>query len=75
MENQLKPNVHYVEVSNDWGDLDEKVEWCNNNQDSCLEIINNAQAYMERFKDIRKEKKIERRVLRRYFEILYPAQE
>ena len=34
--------VHYVPVENDFSDLDEKIQWCIDNDDKCKEITMNA---------------------------------
>jgi len=67
MESELIPNYHYVLLKDDFSDLIEKVEWCNNNQDKCKEIIKNAHKFMDQFKDLNEQKKIENEVLRIYF--------
>ncbi len=38
--------VHYVPVENDFSDLDEKIEWCMNNNDKCKEIVANAKKFV-----------------------------
>lgn len=38
----LKKWVHYVPVENDFSDLNEKIEWCRNNNEKCKEIIKNS---------------------------------
>jgi len=51
MEDHLEPGIHYILIKDDWSDLKEKIEWCEENQDKCLEIIKNANAYVQRFVD------------------------
>ena len=51
MEDHLEPDVHYILIKDDWSDLKEKIEWCEKNQEKCLKIINNANAYVQRFVD------------------------
>ena len=47
----LKPNVHYVEVKEDFSNLEEKVEWCRENDGLCREIAENGKKFMlENFK-------------------------
>ena len=70
IEPNLKPGVHYVEVSDDWSDLDSKLEWCRDNQDRCLEIVENANRYIDNFRDYERETEIELEVLREYFKKL-----
>jgi hypothetical protein len=68
MEDKLLPDVHYIEVSDDFSDLQEKLIWCENNQDFCKTVIKNANIYMQQFLDEEKERSIERRVLELYFD-------
>jgi len=70
MEDKLIPDFHYVLLKDDFSDLEEKLEWCNNNQDKCKEMIKNANKYMSQFSDITKEEEIEIKVINKYFEIL-----
>lgn len=42
----LKPYIHYVPVNNDFSNLNEQIEWCQNNQDKCKEITNNAKKFV-----------------------------
>jgi hypothetical protein len=68
MEDTLIPNVHYIQVNDDFSDLEDKINWCENNQQSCKIIIHNANRYMQQFKDEQNELAIERRVLELYFD-------
>ena len=45
MEETLLDGIHYIRVNDDFSDLQEKYEWCEKNQDACIEIINNANKY------------------------------
>lgn len=40
---KLVPGMHYIECNPDYSDLIEKIEWCKEYRDSCIEIGNNAQ--------------------------------
>ena len=69
MESKLEPWVHYVPVGKDFSDLIEKYQWAENNQDKCIQIIKNANLFMDsNFGDIEKEKKIEQLVLKYYLD-------
>ena len=37
---------HYVPISNDFSDLNEKIEWCILNDDKCKQIAKNAKAFV-----------------------------
>ena len=70
METTLIPNFHYVLIKDDFSDLKEKLIWCNNNQEQCKNIINNAHAHMRQFENNENEKKLEEAVINKYFTIL-----
>ncbi|KAJ3071766.1 capsule-associated protein CAP1 [Podochytrium sp. JEL0797] len=44
---QLIPFVHYVPFKLDYSDLEERLEWLQNNEDKAKEIVTNAQALMK----------------------------
>ena len=70
METTLIPNYHYVLLKNDYSDLEEKLHWCNNNQNKCIQIIKNANFFMYQFKNEIIESFIEDKVLSKYFELV-----
>jgi hypothetical protein len=41
----FKEWVHYVPIENDFSDLNEKIEWCINNDKKCKEIAENARQF------------------------------
>ena len=55
MEGKLKPNEHYIEIAQDFSDLEEKLEFAKNNSEWVEEMIQRNQAYVEEFKDDDKE--------------------
>jgi hypothetical protein len=69
METTLIPNFHYVLLQDDFSDLLEKVEWCNNNQDKCKEIVKNANSFMKQFSNNLYEEELEKSVLNQYFNL------
>jgi len=69
METTLIPNKHYILLNDDFSDLQEKLEWCNNNQDKCIEIIKNANEFMKQFSDKKMEENLEIQVLNTYFRL------
>lgn len=38
----LKPYIHYIPVKKDLSDLIDKIKWCQNNDNECRQIANNA---------------------------------
>ena len=70
METTLIPNHHYVLLKDDFSDLEDKLNWCNNNQSKCKEIIKNANEYMSQFKDNEREEILEKEVISKYFDIV-----
>ena len=71
METTLIPNYHYLLLKDDFSDLEEKMKWCNSNQNECVKIIKNANNFMKQFSNNEKEKKLEQDVINKYFDILY----
>lgn len=48
-EPMLKPYVHYVPVRSDLQDLVKQVKWCIKNDDICKNIVNNANAFYNKY--------------------------
>jgi len=69
MEGKLIPNVHYIQIKDDYSDLIDKINYYINNQGKALEIIKNANNYTEQFKNKKTEDLISMAVLERYFSI------
>lgn len=67
MERFLKPFVHYIPLSDDYSDLEEKYNWCLKNENKCIEISKNATNYIEQFLDEDKELAIRKGIMKRYF--------
>jgi len=70
METTLIPNYHYMLLKDDYSDLEEKLHWCNNNQDKCTQIIRNANFFMDQFNNEIVESYIEDKVLSKYFDLV-----
>lgn len=66
MEETLIPNIHYIEIKNDFSDLIEKIDWCNDNPSVCKNIVYNANLYMEQFENKNIEEKLEEIVIKNY---------
>jgi len=41
-DQELIPNVHYIQCKSDYSDLIDKIEWCKSHRDNCVKIGNNA---------------------------------
>ena len=67
MEGTLKPNVHYVAIKEDFSDLEERLTYYLENETEALEIIRNANAYVQKFKNTRLERLFSLLVLDKYF--------
>lgn len=70
MEKYLIPDYHYILLKDDFSDLYDKYIWCQNNQNKCIEIINNANKFMEQFKNNKLEEEIEEKVINTYFNLI-----
>ena len=67
MEGKLKDGVHYIKVKDDFSDAEEKIKFYMNENDKCLEIIDNAQKFVRQFKDVKQESLIQLLILKQYF--------
>lgn len=67
MEGTLIPGFHYVEIKDDFSDLDEKLAYYTDHYDEAWQIISNAHAYIKQFQDPMRERYISIKVLERYF--------
>jgi Glycosyl transferase family 90 len=45
----LEPYTHYVPVKNDLSDLYDMIRWCRDNDERCVQIIKNANAFYEKY--------------------------
>ena len=45
----LKPYVHYVPIKEDLSDIITQIKWCRDNEDKCMEIINNANSFYNKY--------------------------
>lgn len=69
MESMLEPWIHYIPLKYDYSDLIEKYKWAESNQDKCVEIIKNANLFIDsNFGDKEKEERIERAVFKYYYD-------
>ncbi len=59
----LVAGYHYVEVSRDFSDLLEKIEWCRAHDEECRQIAENGKEFMKQFQDGEKEAMLEHLVV------------
>ena len=70
METTLVPNVHYILLKDDFSDLRQKLNWCNNHPNKCKNIIKNAHKFMAQFANKRQEEQLEVDLVHKYFNIM-----
>lgn len=68
MEGQLLPDVHYVQLKDDYSDIEEKVNYYLHHPEESLEIIRQANLYCEQFKNSKQETLLSLLVMQQYFE-------
>ena len=68
MEGLLVADVHYIIIKDDYTDLEQRLNYYINNQDKALQIIENANAYVQQFKNQENETLISLLTLKKYFE-------
>lgn len=69
MEGTLIPNYHYIEVKEDFSDLEERLTYYLEHPKEAETIIQHAHEYVNQFKDKKREKLIGLLTLKKYFEI------
>ncbi|MBL4941578.1 MAG: lipopolysaccharide A protein [Colwellia sp.] len=69
MEGTLIANHHYVELKEDYSDLDEKIEYYNTHIEEAQKTINNANDYVKQFQNSKQELLISLLVLQKYFKL------
>ena len=68
MEGKLVAGHHYVQLADDFGDLEDKIEHYLKNLDEALAIVKNANIYVAQFLNKKREQYISRMVLTKYLE-------
>jgi hypothetical protein len=75
MEGTLIPNYHYVQIKDDYSDLEDQLSYYNTHTKEALKIIKNAQLYVSQFKNYEQEDLISFLVLEKYFQKTQQLQE
>jgi len=68
MEGTLIPDYHYIQIKDDYSDLEEKLNYYIQHTDEALQIIEHAHEYIKPFKNKKQEDIISLLVLKKYFE-------
>ncbi len=69
MEGTLIPNYHYIEIKDDFSDLEERLNYYLQHPQEAAEIIQHAHEYVDQFRDEEREKLIQLLVQKKYFDI------
>ncbi len=69
MEGTLIPNYHYIEVKDDFSDLEDRLTYYISHPEEAEAIIQHAHDYIDQFRDKRQELLISLLVLKKYFDI------
>jgi len=67
MEGTLIPNHHYIEIKDDFSDLEERLNYYIQHPNKAIEIINNAHDHIKQFRSKKKEQTVSLLVLEKYF--------
>lgn len=68
MEGRLRPGYHYIEVRDDYSDLEEKIDYYIAHPEQAQQIIDQANDFARQFYDSRRERFISLLVMKKYFE-------
>ena len=69
MEGRLQPGVHYVEIRRDFTDLEDKMDYYSRHLDELRTIADNANRYVDQFRNVRRERYIALLVMQKYFKM------
>ncbi len=61
------PDHHYVQIRDDFADVEDKIRYYTRYTDAAQAIINNAHAYVDQFREPLMEKRIALRVMQKFF--------
>ncbi|MBU3725827.1 MAG: lipopolysaccharide A protein, partial [Burkholderiaceae bacterium] len=65
-EGLLQPGVHYIQIADDFSDLEEKFRYYAEHIEETLKIITNANQYVAQFKDLRDQYALGQTVIQKY---------
>ena len=67
MEGKLIPDFHYIQIKDDYSDLEEKLHYYIDHPQEAEKIVDNAHQYIQQFNNRKLEDLIALRVLEKYF--------
>lgn len=70
MEGRLIPDVHYLRVEKDYGDLMERLEWALTHPKEAQEIVDNANHWIAGFRDKSRERQITQLIVAKYLNLI-----
>lgn len=68
MEGLLRAGVHYVQLKDDFSDIEEKIDFYKSNPEAALAIIENAHRWVDQFRNEVIERQIALLLMQKYFE-------
>jgi spore maturation protein CgeB len=68
MEGRLVPGVHYIEIREDYADLEEKIRYYSAHHEEAEEIARNANEWCAQFQNPERELLIALLVMQKYFD-------
>lgn len=69
MEGRLEPNFHYIEIKDDYSNLEERLNYYIEHEAEALKIIENAQQFVSQFFDEKREHLIGLAVMEKYLKM------
>jgi hypothetical protein len=67
MEGTLIPDFHYIQIKDDYSDLEERLNYFIQNPDKAEQIVKNANEYLNQFRNRNREELLSLLVLEKYF--------
>ena len=68
----LKPDIHYIPLRADLADLEERLQWCRDNDGHCKEIAENARVFALEHFDPALDQKVQSRLVERLAQMTTP---
>ncbi len=69
MEGTLRPDYHYIEVKEDFSDLEAKIQYYIQHPQEAEAIIQHAHEYVQQFRDEKREQIIQIMIMEKYFQL------